>query len=332
MTRRAIPRDATGATASVALASAEIVWDDNSGILRVGDAFTVGGQEIFTSKSDIAYGMTGVLQSLWGPGFENNSRFFVGNPIGRAAVSGFTRSSDNPTVDDMGTYAMGAFTEHNSDKFAWSGYDEIRRRSGAGAAHGREIAVINFGSVVETDPYNPYADNLTDVLRLSVGRLDTPGQTNISAFMHMVSVGGAKAKKGIVFGTGSLDPISGGQMDAINLTLNMAIQQWTSIGRGSRIRFDTTNPAQATNMVFANDIVSFQGPDDDNYMTIGPQVASVIGAFTIGHFSKTELTALPPGDYQWSTVVVTNDASNRRLATSDGTNWRFQDGTIVPSS
>lgn len=331
MSRRAVPRDLSGITAHVALASAEIVWDNSAKTLRLGSGDRAGGERIFTDQSNVAYGLTGVLQSLWGGGFENNTRHFVGNPIGRAAIAGFTRSSDNPTVGDMGTYAIGAFTEHDSDKYAWAGYDEIRVRAGAGAGHGREIAIVNFGDPVETNPYNPYAANLTDALRLSVGRGDTPTQTDISAFAHLVSVGGAKALKGLVFGYDSLVPIAGGQMDAINVTLNMAIQQWTAIGRASRIRFDTTNPAQATNLIFANDIVSVQGPEDDNYATFGPQVAAFIGAVTIGHFTKAELNALPPGNYLWATAVVTNDASNRRLATSDGVNWRFQDGVIVPA-
>lgn len=327
MTRRAIPRDLTGASASVSLASAEIVWDDSADILRLGDAARVGGHKIFTDKSAVAYGKTGDLQSI-AVGFENNTRFFVGNPIGRCAILGFTRSSDNPTVDDMGTQGVTAFVEHDSNKFAYGFYGEMRRRAGAGAGHLMELGAINFGSVVDIDPFDVYANDMMDGLRLSAGRPDTPTNTNISSFITLVNAG-AKAKKGIVFGSNSLDPISGGQMDAIALATNMAIQQFTSIGRGSRIRFDTTNPAQATAMVFANDIVALQGPADENYATFGPQVASFIGAVIMGNFTRAQLLALAPGDYQWATAVLSDGASNKPTATSDGTNWRYPDGVIV---
>jgi hypothetical protein len=46
MTRRAIPRDLTGSTSSVALASSELVWDAVAGLLRVGNGATVGGLPI----------------------------------------------------------------------------------------------------------------------------------------------------------------------------------------------------------------------------------------------------------------------------------------------
>lgn len=50
MTRRALPRDMAGATASVALASGEVVWDGLNKALRVGDSATPGGKALGIAK------------------------------------------------------------------------------------------------------------------------------------------------------------------------------------------------------------------------------------------------------------------------------------------
>lgn len=48
MTRRAIPRDLTGTSSSVSLASSEIVWDATKKALRVGDGAAFGGALVLT--------------------------------------------------------------------------------------------------------------------------------------------------------------------------------------------------------------------------------------------------------------------------------------------
>lgn len=316
-----------------AVTGASLVQKGGGGTLQdvadITDNFTVEAG-ILKSQTAFSLGMAGVLQGLWGGGFENNSRFYVANPIGRCAVAGFTRSSDNPTVGDMGTYALGAFVEHDSNKYAYGQYTEIRRRPGAGAAHGQEITLVNFGTAVDVDPYNPYASDLTDVLRLSTGRGDTPTQTNISAYLHLVSVGGAKALRGINIGSDAVAAI-GGQADAVNLASGHAIQWWTGLGaRGARIRSDTTNPAAAMRLIFANGAVVVQDFNSNSPLSVYADrcafgVPVVLAAYTKA--TKPSAAALA-----YSTIIISNDASSRLLATSDGTNWRYQDGTVVPAS
>lgn len=330
MTRRAIPRDLTGVTANVALASAEVVWDNVAKGFRVGDGGKAGGHFYPSlSAGSWALGKTGDLAEI-AVGFENNTRFFVGNPIGRCAILGYTRSSDNPTVGDMGTQAITAFVMHDSDKYAYAFYGEIRRLPGAGSGHAMELGFVNLGSYEDINPYEVYDAAMTDGLRLSSGRPDVDDCTDVSSAITIVNAGG-RFGKGITIGNTALAELPGGQMDALNVPVNSAIQQWTVIGRGSKIRFDTLNPVQAVNLIFGNDVVSIQNYHDENYATFGPQLASFVGAITTGRYTKAELTALAASDFPWATVTVMNDPTGRRLATSDGANWRFQDGTIVPA-
>jgi len=40
-------------------------------------------------------------------------------------------------------------------------------------------------------------------------------------------------------------------------------------------------------------------------------------------------TLYPPADWQWCMVAITNGTSNRHIAISDGTNWRYSNGGMV---
>lgn len=40
-------------------------------------------------------------------------------------------------------------------------------------------------------------------------------------------------------------------------------------------------------------------------------------------------TLYPPADWQWCMVAITDGTSNRHMAISDGTNWRYSNGGMV---
>ena len=43
----------------------------------------------------------------------------------------------------------------------------------------------------------------------------------------------------------------------------------------------------------------------------------------------TDATLPDASDWQWALIAVSDGTSNKRLAISDGTDWRFPDGNVV---
>ncbi|WP_162894695.1 hypothetical protein [Rhizobium terrae] len=261
------------------------------------------------------------------PGSENNGWFNSISPIGRAGAIFGSRSSDNPTAGDSGTYGSGNFVIHDSDKSAWAGYDEIRVANGAGGGSGREINPISQKPLVPNDPVNIYAAGQVSALTLSSGRPDVRGSRTITAYLNL-QANGADADKGINVGYNAV-VVKNGQADAINLFRQHAIQQWSDTGiRGSRIRFDTTTAAGGMGIVFNDGAINFQEATPVTLFTISSQI--VASAKPI-KFPSSPIRALPPAAAvgAGATIYVTDDPKHRGLASSDGRNWRFMDGTIA---
>lgn len=224
------------------------------------------------SDTRFSFGLVGDLQALWGDGFENNTRHFVGNTIGGAAVVGYTKTSLSGVPGNQGGYALGAFVEHDYNSFGYGQYTEIRRRAGAGAGHGQEIAIVNFGSTVDVDPYNQFATNLTDCLRLSVGRTDTPTNTDVSSYAGFYRVG-AKARKGMIFGHDSL-VMTSGKGDALNFATGHQLQWWSAADqRSAFIRSDVSTAALAHGLVFRNGVTAIQDSAGDDIFKVTPDGA-----------------------------------------------------------
>lgn len=264
-------------------------------------------------------------------GSENNGWFNSVNPIGRAGGMFGSVSADNPTVGDSGTYGSGNFVIHNSNKSAWAGYDEIRVEIGAAGGSGREINPVNRKPLVANDPYNIYAPNSVTALLLSSGRGDVTGCTPLSSYLN-IQANGAAADKGINFGYNAVT-INGGQADVINFAKNHALQWWTATGfRGAAIRGDVIDSTKSLVQIFEDSSVRWRLRDAGlDTFQITTTLATSYVPIKFPQFLKATKPS-PSVMGSGSTIDITNDTSNRRLATSDGTNWRFQDGTIVPAS
>lgn len=260
-------------------------------ITAITSRYSYYGDKVRSSTPMSYGGMDGVLNDAFGPGYEPNGWHYFASPIGRAAGVFFTRSSDNPSVADMGTYAAGFFTLADGDDYSYGTYTENRRRSWVtSSAHGQEIAVVNEGNTVDTDPYNPYAEGLTDVNRLSTGLVGYAGQTNISAFQHIISVGGAKALKGIVVGSDAL-VMTNGQGDAFNLARGHNIQWWIAQGvRGPRMRSDATDPTKSHTLIFANDATVIQDASGNDLFSVGPNGITYLGNPLLGRSVELDAT------------------------------------------
>ncbi|KAA3514964.1 pyocin knob domain-containing protein [Agrobacterium rosae] len=264
-------------------------------------------------------------------GSENNGWLNSISPIGRAGGIFGSRSSDNPTVGDSGTYASGHFVINNSNKEAWVQYSEGRVDAGAGGMCGHEINVISKKTLIPNDPYNIYAPHSVTDQILSSGRPDVPGGLPLSSYLN-IQANGAAADKGINIGSTAVT-VKSGQADAINLAKNHALQQWTAAGfRGAGIRFDVADSTQSLMQIFGDSFVKWRLRDaglDALLLT-----TTLLTSYVPVKFPSFTKAAKPSASAMGSgaTIDISNDTSSRRLATSDGTNWRFQDGTVVPAS
>lgn len=60
-----------------------------------------------------------------------------------------------------------------------------------------------------------------------------------------------------------------------------------------------------------------------------PMVAGISYLGPLGLPVYTVATLPTASEWPYSLVAVSNGTSNKRLAISDGTNWRFPDGAVV---
>jgi hypothetical protein len=130
---------------------------------------------------------------------------------GYAAVTAFTRASDNPTPLSQGAYSGGFFGLQNDTRSdgvdVYAVYAEGKRTSGAGTLSTVELAVRNEGNVVQCSPYESNGRGVTKALRIS-----TLNNQHISAailiFGGLTDGGGepvgAQFQRGIVFKHGSI--------------------------------------------------------------------------------------------------------------------------------
>lgn len=63
---------------------------------------------------------------------------------------------------------------------------------------------------------------------------------------------------------------------------------------------------------------------------IGGQALGPLQSYTVAQLTVSATSGyLDPTAYAQQMVYVSNGTANKRLAVSDGTNWRFPDGAIV---
>lgn len=147
----------------------------------------------------------------------------------------------------------------------WTLYQESWRQATAASktrTHGTEIAIINKGALVDTDPYNASPDGLTEGLRVGVGKPGQAGQkisTGI-ALLNVEQTASARMRRGILIGNDAIEIISG-VGTAIGMATNHAIQWYSAAGViGPMIRSDVTTASQGLRLVFQNNYLQVQSP------------------------------------------------------------------------
>ena len=137
--------------------------------------------------------------------------------IGQIAILGGTRTSDQPQTGSMGAIGLAGFALNDNTRYIQTGYGvygEARRYAGAGITQASEFNVLNGGTLVDVDPYNPDIAGLTTAAWLSSGRSDTKLNNTASVAMGITD-NGAKFRRGIVIRASALDPK--GPLDAMAL-------------------------------------------------------------------------------------------------------------------
>jgi hypothetical protein len=113
---------------------------------------------------------------------------------------------------------------------------------------------------------------------------------------------------------------------------------WTAQTDGTQITDLLTADGAACTTISASaspeGMIQFQGPDDGTTVLwvdfgTGTRVKMVAtdGMTVLESFTVAGLPAA--ASYPRRLIYVSNGTSNKRLAVSDGTNWRFPDGNVV---
>lgn len=198
------------------------------------------------------------------------------SPSGQVAIYGAARASDNTTSTASPVGVMGwGFNENSTvNEYVWGGYFEGRNYSNAGGAHGIEVDVTQFGSVINLNTYSNFTSGAAIGVWVAAGGNITAsnkgynpytGTTSLVASDASIGVGiinnGAKFQKGIMIGANALTGTDGvtGNGIAIEMAKGHAIEwQGTAGIVGARIRSDNAVSTGAMQVVFANDTIGFQ--------------------------------------------------------------------------
>jgi hypothetical protein len=173
---------------------------------------------------------------------------------GEIALLGASRTSDSANAGAMGTQGItGIVLNDNTTQMqtAYASYLEARRSPGAGTTHGLEMNILNFGSLVDFEPYASGGTGMTAGVWISSGRGDEPTGTNSTVALGIIN-NGKRFKRGIVFGSTSLDD-SGGFASAISMAKGHQITWFRAAGSaGAIIRSDVTTAGRGQQMLFAD--------------------------------------------------------------------------------
>jgi hypothetical protein len=142
----------------------------NLGLVDVDGRFRVDRDARFTER----FFSGAATPTSWNVSYSygtNGTPLQVVNKVGGVAVYGASRSSDGGGGQSAAIGVFGkAFNDRTAgDVFVWGGYFEGRNFASGGGAHGVEIDISNFGTVVATGPYAPYQAGTTHALWLACG-------------------------------------------------------------------------------------------------------------------------------------------------------------------
>lgn len=192
--------------------------------------------------------------------------------VGKHGVVAASKSSGSATTGAQSTIGVASFVNNDNTanpQSAYGAYIETVRASGASTTHGLEVGLTNYGTTVNSSPYNTSPTGLTEVARLAVNTGINAG-TKVSHALSIVSVNEStsyanKFSKGIVFHNMALDGTNGNdgnKATALALARGHSLDWFVYTGAGSgdlgpRLTSNVSVAADAMQVVFENKEVSF---------------------------------------------------------------------------
>lgn len=192
--------------------------------------------------------------------------------VGKHGIVSASKSSGSATTGAQSTIGVASFVNNDNTanpQSAYGAYIETVRASGASTTHGIEVGLTNYGTTVDSSPYNASPTGLTEVARLAVNTGIEAG-TKVSHALSIVSVNESpsydnKFSKGIVFHNMALDGTNGNdgnKATALALARGHSLDWFVYTGSGSgdlgpRLTSNVSVAADAMQQVFENKEVSF---------------------------------------------------------------------------
>ena len=192
--------------------------------------------------------------------------------VGKHGIVAASKSSGNAATGAQSTIGVASFVNNDNTanpQSAYGAYIETVRKSGASTTHGIEVGLTNYGTTVDSSPYNTSPTGLTEVARLAVNTGINAG-TKVSHALSIVSVNESpsyanKFSKGIVFHNMALDGTNGNdgnKATALALARGHSLDWFVYTGAGSgdlgpRLTSNVSVAADAMQVVFENKEVAF---------------------------------------------------------------------------
>jgi hypothetical protein len=232
---------------------------------------------------------------VWGSGGVSLVGADAGDFIGVSSVNTFQITWNDDTASGMN----------------WTSY-----KNSASPAAGDYIAGFNFNG-------NDSAANITAYCLLYGKILDPTNGSEDGGFEFYAAVGGALTELLRVHG-GSVIPAANDGM-ALGGASNRFSDLYLASGGVIDFNNDATITHSANTLAFAGATSGYTFDDS----IIG--ASSVVVADDSGHLGLRSYTVgtLPSAATAARMIYVSDGTSNKRLAVSDGTNWRFPDGAVV---
>jgi hypothetical protein len=104
--------------------------------------------------------------------------------------------------------------------------------------------------------------------------------------------------------------------------VSVAAENWTDTAQGTYFTISATPVGSASSA----ERLRVNG---DGSLLVGGGTQAIFDANGIACLRSYTVTGLPSAATAGQLIYVSNGTSNKRLAVSDGTNWRFPDGAIV---
>ena len=215
------------------------------------------------------------------PNVVTATRSIFWGPAGGYGLVGASTDAGSANRGGMSNVGIGGFCQVGNaanPQTGYAGYFETRATAaavaaqvaaGVGGSHGIEIAIVNYGTQVSTNPSSPNSPGLTEGLRISCGREDDTTDTNASHYVALVNAN-KTCDKGIVFGESALS----GNMEALSMSLAHK-QVWYS--GATPIAYDRADTVQRRS-------ISTSDPATVDMIRSRPSGAAVASGDILGRF------------------------------------------------